>query len=574
MFFLVAILQEYHYFHMKELLEYYGLDFQDLGYRKDRVGRTIAKSKLALKLFESPFFADTLHEIVNLKENVVLMFQELVNLQISGKLSGPYSLIVEGYDTFFVEDTLGILKDTLRMKLVQFYKAVELYEFYLQDLFQGLENSVSFFLEVLSEDEKLKVEDTLKKIVASLRYSELFSSQLVLLQAFIELKQAVSYLEGASYELKIGTDRGYIVITTQDEVPESSLVYINTSGNQIYRNLGCKGVRICAFMDLQGNDIYASDSTSFSGIYGAFMFYDAHGNDVYRSSSDFFNFALLGMSVLMDGEGDDFYDLFRYSLASSVMGISYFLDEQGDDTYRIASGGLGFSGTNGISIFEELDGNDVYQLGRFEEHEPLWKDEYVGMGLGFSIGYREDLGGGIALFVDRHGNDVYTCGTYCLGSGYWYSVGMFYDASGNDRYVGTEYGLGAGIHFAVGIFVDSSGDDIYVFKAGPSIGSGHDFGYGFFLDVEGNDIYHVSGGFGNSLANGLGIFLEGEGNDTYSFTEKDLSCGYAMERSRARDYMGIGLFVDFSGKDNYPQAHCQDGSTWFRGDIGIGADFR
>jgi len=396
---------------------------------------------------------------------------------------------------------------------------------------------------------------------------------LVLLNAFLELKEAVKSLKGKDINFLYETEFGKIVITDSLMPSDSDFIYINTKGSQNYKKVCQSNIRICAFIDLEGNDKYELNNYSIYSEYGAVFFYDNEGDDIYKCSDFCLSSTILGISYFEDKSGDDIYDVGRFSISSSFYGISIFIDDEGDDIYRAVNRALSFSSIWGISIFQDLKGNDIYFLGRFYEHKPLWKNEFYGFGLGFSIGIREDIAGGFSYFVDYEGNDLYNCGTYCIGSAYWYSTGIFIDSSGNDRYIGVEYGLGAGIHIAIGSFFDLSGDDIYTFKAGPSIGSGHDFSIGFFYEKSGNDIYYVSGGIGNSIANGLGIFIDNSGNDSYNFTEYHLSCGASQNLSSQRDFFGIGLFIDISGNDNYPsQSKCKNNSFWRLGDIGIGYD--
>ncbi len=596
MLFLIGFLEVSDTFFLNRALEYYGLTIQDLGFRRDRADETYYKPPGVIRSFREPFFLFSLMEELHSHRDVLSRVELGLNDYFRLSITGPYRVISRELpeiqplfpDTSAVDstDTVSVpISDSLLYALRNFVLAVDMWNFYRGNA-SGVISEKSMgrlytFLAGYLEDDSTGVrrfldahnlhyepffEDSMYILLDSLRLRDLYFGSLVLLDAFLLLKKTALYLKNSSISFRFGSPYGPIVIDTV--VPDDSfLIFIDTRGPDVYRDILCGPV--CAILDLSGDDEYAMEFLALDG--GKFLF-DAGGMDRYERVK-FFGGSLMGISYVEDASGDDYYDVGKFSLAASILGVSIFRDGGGDDLYRGVNTSFGFSGLLGFSDFGDSRGNDVYQLGRYEEHRPLWKNEYVAMGLGFSMGYREPLGGGLSVFEDDGGNDVYTCGTYCLGAGYWYGTGLFLDVEGNDRYVGTEYGLGAGIHLASGGFFDLSGDDIYVFRAGPSIGSGHDWAVGVFYDRKGRDIYHVSGGLGNSLYNSTGIFIDGGGDDVYSFTEKDLSCGQSMKSGRSREYMGIAVFVDVDGRDTYPEgAPCRNGSIWRSGDIGVGID--
>lgn len=563
------ILSNLDYFYVLKALESYGLNFNDLGYKKDISVETNLKPKGFIETLKEPFKIDTL-SFKLLQRNVFFQLETILNDYYDLNINGPYSIVFNP-DTIFSSFDIKI-----QNALIKFIQTSKIYSFYLEhsnvDL-DEIENLIKFAKDQVLNDSSIISKDSVISYLSRLNFKNFFYANLVLLNAFLELKEAVKLLKGKDINFLYETEFGKIVITDSTMPSDSDFIYINTKGSQNYNKICQTNIKICAFIDLEGDDKYELDSFSIYGEYGAVFFHDNEGNDIYKCLGFCLSSTILGISYFEDNTGNDIYDVGRFSISSSFYGISIFIDNEGDDIYRAINMAFSFSSIWGISIFEDLKGNDIYYLGRFYEHKPLWKNEFYGFGLGFSTGIREDIAGGFSYFVDYEGNDLYNCGTYCISSSYWYSMSVFIDSSGNDRYIGVEYGLGAGIHIAISSFFDLEGDDIYIFKAGPSIGSGHDFSIGFFYDKSGNDIYYVSGGIGNSIANGLGIFIDHIGNDSYNFTEYHLSCGASQNLINQREFFGLGLFIDISGNDNYPsQSKCKNNSFWRVGDIGIGYD--
>jgi len=563
------ILSNLDYFYVSKALENYGLNFNDLGYKKDISVETNLKPKGFIEILKKPFKIDTL-SFKLLQRNIFFQLETILNDYYNLNITGPYS-IISNPDTLFSSFDIRI-----QNALINFIQTSKIYSFYLEhsnvDL-DEIENLIKFAKEQVLNDSSIISKDSVISYLSKFNFKNFFYANLVLLNAFLELKEAAKLLKGKDINFLYETEFGKVVITDSIMPSDSDFIYINTKGSQNYNKICQTIIKICAFIDLEGNDKYELDSFSIHSEYGAVFFYDNEGNDIYKCLDFCLSSTILGISYFEDNAGNDIYDVGRFSISSSFYGISIFIDNEGDDIYRAINKALSFSSIWGISIFEDLKGNDIYYLGRFYEHKPLWKNEFYGFGLGFSTGIREDIAGGFSYFVDYEGNDLYNCGTYCISSAYWYSMSVFVDSSGNDRYIGVEYGLGAGIHIAISSFFDLEGDDIYIFKSGPSIGSGHDFSIGFFYEKSGNDIYYVSGGIGNSIANGLGIFIDHSGNDSYNFTEYHLSCGASQNLNSQREFFGLGLFIDISGNDDYPsQSKCKNNSFWRLGDIGIGYD--
>jgi hypothetical protein len=563
------LLNNLDYYYLSKSLHNYGLNLNDLGYKKDISVETQLKPKGFLEILKSPLKIDTLAFKLSQK-NLFLQLEAILNDYYNLNITGPYNIIINT-DTMFSNFDIPIQE-----ALIRFIQTSKIYSFYIEHIGISLdraESLIQFAKEQILNDSSNISEDSIISYLQNVDFKNFYYANLTLLNAFLNLKEAVKSLKGKDINVIYETEFGKIVITDSLMPSDSDFIYINTKGNQHYKSICKVNVRICAFIDLEGNDIYELDSLSIYSELGAVFFYDEEGNDIYKCLNFCISSTILGISYFEENKGDDFYDVGKFTISSSFYGISIFVDNEGDDIYRAVNHALSFSSIWGVSIFKDVKGNDIYYIGRFYEHKPLWKDEYYSLGLGFSIGLREKIAGGFSLFIDYEGNDIYNCGTYCIGSSYWYSTSIFIDIKGNDRYIGTEYGIGAGIHVGIGAFFDLEGNDSYLFKAGPSIGSAHDFSIGFFYDKLGDDIYYVSGGIGNSIANGLGIFIDSEGNDSYNFIEYDLSCGASQKLDKQRELLGIGIFIDIKGNDKYPIfSSCKNNSIWRKGDIGIGFD--
>ncbi|NPA79816.1 MAG: hypothetical protein GXO29_02040 [Thermotogae bacterium] len=322
-------------------------------------------------------------------------------------------------------------------------------------------------------------------------------------------------------------------------------------------------------VDVEGNDRYSGSFAA--GILGVSVLYDLEGDDAYVCDGVCGGVGLGGFGLLYDGGGDDYYSAGYHSLGAGTFGGGYLIDVSGNDMYKAVIFGQGFAGIYGVGILSDRAGSDIYTLGYGPIHTPLFTRQHQAFGQGFSMGWRDDFGGGVGILADASGNDVYSAGTYAQGVSYWYALGLLYDGGGDDRYICAEYCQGAGIHISVGGLKDSDGNDLYYAQFGPSIGEGHDLSVGFFYDSTGNDTYYTSGGFGVGLTNSVGIFVDGDGKDNYSARELDISFGGA---NRKREMGGVGLFLDLGrDMDTYPfGSTARNSSLWVRPLWGLGWD--
>ncbi|GAB4385161.1 MAG: hypothetical protein Kow0022_10030 [Phycisphaerales bacterium] len=278
--------------------------------------------------------------------------------------------------------------------------------------------------------------------------------------------------------------------------------------------------------------------------------------------------------VVVGGEGPNTYDMSRIALV---------YDPGGDDTYTWPTGSASLGTPTGI--FDRA-GDDRY----------VSNADFAGPGAGVF---------GLSIVEDLEGDDVYestTIGSLAFGL---FGVGMIVDHAGHDVYrntgPGSGWAIGAGFYGA-GLIVDRSGDDTY---EGEKLvqGVGGPRGLGAVLDCSGNDSYKANGpnfgsvygtpgvfvgmsqGFGMGVrgyaAGGLGALWDLAGDDTYEAGEFSQACGYFFAMGILHDFAGndryrgnrygqgtgahqaLGLLIDNAGDDHYwSMTAASQGGTW------------
>jgi len=156
---------------------------------------------------------------------------------------------------------------------------------------------------------------------------------------------------------------------------------------------------------------------------------DVAGNDSYRGGAICQGVGYwFALGALVDGAGNDNYTCLHYGQGAPFhYGVGALLDNAGDDFYKgdVGTQGMGYDWSAAFLV--DYTGNDVHE------------------GYHLSVG----AGGvnGVGIFCDNAGDDLYNCGTsYTLGSGQWVdkraagSIGVFLDFDGNDRYPKEPYG--------------------------------------------------------------------------------------------------------------------------------------
>lgn len=336
---------------------------------------------------------------------------------------------------------------------------------------------------------------------------------------------------------------------------------------------------VSILIDLAGNDRYQATvpGSLGCGVGGVGILLDLAGDDTYQAGDASLGCGIGGVGLLWDGQGDDTYAGRVHTEGAGAFGVGALVDAGGNDRYTCLQRGQGYGYTLGAGALLDAAGDDIYLAD--DEHldvpSPQDAQHNASLSQGFGFGRRADyttghgLCGGVGWLADGGGSDTYSCGVFGQGGGYWYGVGWLTDLDGNDRYHGIWYVQGAAAHFAFGGLLDEAGDDQYEATRNMALGAGHDFSLGSLTDLAGNDRYvapNLSLGAGN--ANGVGLFREAGGNDTYEAVS-----GVNLGRARTADPKALtgsprkliwtlGLFLDESGRDDYPRDDVGDGKTW------------
>ncbi len=527
-----------------------GFTNRDLGFKKDLSYETELKPSVIINLLNNPLrafhFVDSLskeyREFSYVKVLNLVWWEKFRKIKVSNRMTYKDSVIGHFID---VLHCYNYFKDRAFSRLKpEFISKVKTP---LKKLWDTVETS-----DTLTKDEYMKLARTVL-------WNHLMNSLLCLLN--VDTSKVPRLEDTATYIYK--TLYGDIAI--------------GGVGNDIYKG------NFVAILDFGGDDVYYVDSEVLivdlsgddvyygnvgSGFFGSSALFDFKGDDKYMCGDMSCASGIMGFGFIYDGEGNDIYYGGYHSIGAGTFGGGFLIDMSGDDIYKSVIYGQGFAGTYGVGLLLDGSGNDVYTIGYGPIHEPLYKTQREGLGQGFSIGMREDFGGGIGILMDFKGNDVYNAGTYAQGVSYWYSLGILYDGEGDDRYICTQYCQGAGIHISVGLLMDISGDDMYFALNGPSIGAAHDLSVGFLYDSLGNDFHYTYGGLGMGLTNSTGIFVDVYGDDKYYVMQCDISLGGANIK---REMGGIGMFVDAHGKDVYG-CDVKNGERWVRRMWGIGWD--
>ncbi len=321
-------------------------------------------------------------------------------------------------------------------------------------------------------------------------------------------------------------------------------------------------------MDCSGNlRCNVRDLSMGAAVLGVGLAFVGPGDSDCRSKSLAFGSACGGLGVYSKQGGTDHYRSSALSQGFGIFGFGLLLDSGGDDDYNVGVFGQGSSRTQGLGWLIDRSGNDSYRCGGVVSAAPLFEDQSSAFSQGFSMGYRDDLGGlsgGVGLLTDFDGDDVYVGETYQQAASYWYAVGSLYDKRGNDSYVGHHYCQASAMHSCSAFLFDLAGSDSYVTRVGASLAIGHDYGVAFLLDRAGDDLYIArDSNPAIGSANGLGIFVESAGNDRYDGPE-----GQGLA---ARGSGSLGVFVDLGGNDKY-RSGLNDGSGIRGSHFGVAFD--
>ena len=191
-----------------------------------------------------------------------------------------------------------------------------------------------------------------------------------------------------------------------------------------------------------GNDYYEGLGRFVQGTgywWGLGILEDFGGDDFYKgywyAQGASAHFAI---GCMVDLEGNDTYND-DYAI-SQVLGngrdgsIAWFIDGDGDDTYRVPNRSGGEGDLNGIGIFWDRRGNDIYKT-QFKER--FGSTPILGAATTEAMPYKtfRDFMPSVGVFLDTEGVDTYDAAGYVDSvdktrklqasdnSGWWHNIG-------------------------------------------------------------------------------------------------------------------------------------------------------
>jgi hypothetical protein len=490
-------------------------------------------------------------------------------------------------DQDLIKDTkLKDLPKNLMSAIMDLTTSIDEYYPLFQKSYKNLEHSdlefimqkFSFYLDpgINENIDDKTVEAEMKKIketIAKTDMKSILSSSLDIIKKAEEFdKKAATIIipEKSEFNAMVFSKSwGNLYIGTKADdryVIDKPSVIVDFGGDDHYIFKGdLKELGFCLVLDLGGNDIYEYQNPQI----GFNMIIDSAGDDLYKGDKFCIGSGILGVSILWDESGNDIYTSDFASQGFGAAGIGILIDNKGNDHYIASALSQGVSSFAGFALLLDRSGNDSYNAGGKYPDSLRDPNYYISMSQGFALGMRNFISGGMGVLIDDDGSDCYNAGIFGQGAGYWHSTGILWDNSGNDNYISHQYSQGCGIHSGSGILVDISGVDSYN-SYSQAQGCGYDLSVGFLIDKSGNDSY-----FGEKNVQGAGIhnsfafFMDSSGTDRYISDEDLTSQGYA---DFYRDFGGIGIFIDLSGKDIIIPQKKKEADFWSLSPYGIGYD--
>ena len=338
----------------------------------------------------------------------------------------------------------------------------------------------------------------------------------------------------------------------------NAAVVIDLAGDDFYaNNTGSSmpgSIPSAVLVDFEGDDHYENweHMRQGCGFMGVGILLDCAGDDSYVGIRSCQGAGFMGIGVLADMDGNDSYRAIDYGQGVGQFGAGFLLDDRGQNRYegRQVCQGVGLTWGVGLLHSGDPDGDDsYYNKGQYASG---YGDagSFEGWGQGLGVGHRPFASGGIGMLVDQGGNDDYEGGTFSLGGGYYYGMGILNDrGNGADRYRGSRYNIGFTAHQAIGIFIDEGGGDHYLTTHYVGMGMAWDESCTLFIDQRGDDTYvapHFA--FGASAMNGFALFIDADGSDRYvgsrpakvygNSYHKGTSIGYFLDLGKGKDVFG------------------------------------
>ncbi len=380
----------------------------------------------------------------------------------------------------------------------------------------------------------------------------------------------------------INTDMGELFVSgiKNDTIKGEQFFVVELGGDDIYYGNTASTLSMNKpfgiVVDLKGNDKYlCGDNFLAAGILGIAVLMDLEGHDIYQTTKPGLAFSLYGSSLLYDYSGNDQYTGSEHSQAASYIGASLLVDISGNDKYYSNSNSQAFGGTLGVGILFDNIGNDYYHTGKIAGNANHFSQSFVqgaAKGRWAEATDGHSLAGGIGVFIDNEGNDNYAARSFSQGASYYFGLGLFNDKNGDDKYNAISHSQGYASHYSLAGFFEQSGNDTYNVESPKDnitqiIGGGRDFSAGLFVEFAGNDIYNFgnrSAGIGDVI--GIGLFADYYGNDNYIWHKNKLNYGSLSLGKEAglgddmkmgskifqpKDVVQSGIFMDIKGINNF-----------------------
>ncbi|MFH1276903.1 MAG: PDZ domain-containing protein, partial [Candidatus Eisenbacteria bacterium] len=329
-------------------------------------------------------------------------------------------------------------------------------------------------------------------------------------------------------------------ILFEKETEYGRIVIAGTGSNRHTRQ------NVAFLIDLGGDDLYLGNAGGARGPdLPVAVCIDVSGNDSYEATEPGSQGSgTLGVGMLLDLEGDDMYIGTSWAQGTGYFGVGLLHDVAGDDTYRGRTFCQGV-GLFGMGFLIDENGNDRYE-----------GDGHVqGVGMPRGIGALSDRAGNDEYYAKGHYPTGYGtpgifdawsqgCGVgfRTLASG---GIGILVDGGGADRMEAGNFSQGGGYYYGMGIVrAEGKEDDVYV-------GSRYNQGFsahqavGVFLEEGGNDLYTTRHGVAQGLAwdECVTLFIDEGGNDVYE------GGGFFSEGASAHN--SFCFFLDRGGRDEY-----------------------
>jgi len=165
-----SILSNIDYFYVSKALLNYGLNINDLGYKKDVSVETNLKPKGFIEILKRPFKIDTI-AFKLLQKNIFLQIETILNDYYNLNITGPYSIVFNP-DTLFSSFDIKI-----QNALIKFIQTSKIYSFYLEHSnvsLDEIESLIKFAKEQVLNDSSNISKDSIISYLSKFNFKNFF----------------------------------------------------------------------------------------------------------------------------------------------------------------------------------------------------------------------------------------------------------------------------------------------------------------------------------------------------------------------------------------------------------------